>query len=83
MANHVVHDQGIQSGVDAKGTVWELRRGLEMQTQMQVPGQVISQVALGPQQNGNAPNSIGLPSTWPRWQSEQDTSLRRHIVENM
>lgn len=54
-----------------------------MQTQMQVPGQVISQVALGPQQNGNAPNSIGLPSTWPRWQSEQDTSLRRHIVENI
>lgn len=52
-----------------------------MQTQTQVPGQVLSQVARGPQQNGNAPNGSGL--SWPRWQSEQDTNLRRHIVENM
>lgn len=52
-----------------------------MQTRTHVPGQVLSQVARGPQQNGNVPNGTGLP--WPRWQSEQDTGLRRDIVDNM
>jgi len=47
--------------------------GSEMHTQTQIPGQ---------QQNGNATNTTsGLQSTWQRW--EQDTALRRHVVENM
>lgn len=52
-----------------------------MQTRTHVPGQVLSQGAIGLQQNGNVSNGSGLP--WPRWQSEQDTGLRRHIVDNM
>lgn len=59
----------------------ELRRASEMQTRTHVPGQVLSQGPRGAQQNGNVSNGAGLP--WPRWQSEQDTSLRRHIVDNM
>lgn len=59
----------------------ELGRDLEMQTPTQVPGQVLSQVARVPQQNGSASAGTGL--TWPRWQSDQDTGLRRRIVDNM
>lgn len=44
-------------------------RGSEMQTQ------ISGQAARGPQQNASNTN------TWQRW--EQDSSLRRHVVDNM
>jgi len=52
-----------------------------MQTQTQIPGQAPGQAGRGQQQNGNATNTSGLQSTWQRW--EQDTGLRRHVVENI
>ena len=52
-----------------------------MQTQTQIPGQAPGQAGRGQQQNGNATNTSGFQSTWQRW--EQDTGLRRHVVDNM